>query len=207
MESGLLDRIPWERNYYIKLEIPNRIKKAYGLKIIKCIKCGKPFLDEEEQIQYHVSHLSEVHDITELTEHPEREFFKENFLIDTKKSTATCRICYKRRHLKKIAYSQHGLYLLRNHFEIYHEKYFENYELIMKTEGGRQILDKYVIKGLEAACPKCNQKIDMTQSKTQPAPKVYQLLQHYYLERYKKKNVLYFPRRENQFFVLLVLFQ
>jgi len=203
MESEYLDRIPWERQYYIDIIIPHS-----QVRNIKCVMCGESFLAEDTQIPSHISHLNEVHRITELTHHAEREFFIENFIIDTVKSTAVCRICHKRRHFKKkeIPYSQYGLYLLRNHIEIYHKKYLQNYELITRTFDGRQTLNKYFIMGNEAACPKCYRKIDMTHSKTQPAEKVKELLEHYFSHRYKEKCFIFATHRKIDF-VLFVLFQ
>jgi len=198
MESEFLDRIPWERKHYIKLIIPHS-----GIQFIKCLRCEKSFLDEEKQIQHFILHLNKVHGITELTEHPEREFFKENFMINTLKSIAVCRICHRRSAKKEIAYSQHGLYLLRNHFEMYHEKDVPNYELIMKIVEVHQILNKYFLKGNEAACPKCNQKIDMTHLKTQTAKVVKELFDHYIFHRYKKKCFIFITSRKSILFYLL----
>jgi len=186
--SEFQDRIPWERRYYVDIILPHSLFKT-----IKCRMCGTAFTDDITLIPDHISHLNE-HGITELTDHPERALFERRFLINTEESTAECRRCKK-----KIVYKRYGLYLLKNHIEMYHTKNFENYELIMKTEERHQILDKYLIIDNEAKCLRCDQKIDMTHSKTQPAEKVKELLEHYFSHWYKEKCFIFATRRENRF--------
>jgi len=185
--SEFQDRIPWERQYYIDIIIPHS-----KVRTIKCVRCGTAFLDEETQIPYHISHMNR-HGITELTDHLERAFFEQNFHISTVKSTAKCCICKR-----IIEYNQHGLYLLKNHIEIYHEKSLQKYELITKIVEGCHTLDKYFIIGNEAMCPKCEKKIDMTHAETLPAEKVKELLDHYFSHRYKEKCFIFATRCENQ---------
>jgi len=81
---------------------------------------------------------------------------------------------------KKIVYKEFGLYLLKNHVELYHGKSSHIYHLIVLTKNGCHTLEKYFIKGIEATCPKCEIKIDMTHSETLTVEKVEELLDHYY---------------------------
>jgi len=189
MESECLDRIPWGRQYYCEITTPETF-----FKFLKCLCCGITFLDDKTEIP-NISHLNKVHRITELTHHPERVLFKQKFFINTAKSIAKCRSCAR----KKIVYNQYGLYLLKNHVEIYHKENLQTYELITKTKGGRDILDKYFIIGNEALCLKCDRKIDMTHSKTQPAEKVKELLEHYFSHRYEEKCSIFATRCRNRF--------
>jgi len=195
MEPESSDRIPWERQYYGDIKIPHCPSKT-----IKCKMCGTPFLDTITEIPYLISHLYIEHHKTELTDHPEREFLLQKFSINEKNSEAKC-VCER-----VIVYDMYGLYLLKNHVEIYHGNSSHIYEIIAKTESGRDTLDKYIIMGSEATCPKCELKIDMIHSETQVVEKVKELLEHYFSHRYKEKCYICYNARKFDF-VLFVLFQ
>jgi len=111
MESKFPDRIQWERKYYCDIIYPG----YKSLKFVKCKMCEKTFLDTRENIPHRIKHLNERHYITELTDHPEREFLQQKFVINTVESRAKCYTCKN-----VIEYNKYGLYLLKNHLEIYH---------------------------------------------------------------------------------------
>jgi len=192
------DHIPWERQYYEPLEIP------HCSKCIKCKLCATPFLDERKYIPIHINHLKEKHKITELSNYPYSNYLQRKFFINEESYTAICFLC-----AHEIEYNEYGLYLLNNHIEIYHGN-SSRYKLIVMTEKGRDTLNKYIIKGIEATCPKCGIKIDMTHTETHPIEKVKGLLEHYFSHRYKKKvlcftSLLTLLKRVKHDFVLLLL--
>jgi len=123
-------------------------------------------------------HLYTSHKITELTEHPEREFLLRKFITYEESAKAICRSCER-----VIYYDKYGVYLLKNHVELYHQNYSHIYKIIAQIESGCYILDKYYIIGNEATCPKCELKIDITHSETQTREKLNELLEHYFSHR------------------------
>jgi len=191
--------IPWERQHYEPLKIP------YHPKCIKCKLCGTAFIDKRKYIPCHINHLKEVHNITELCNYPYGNYLQWRFNINEELSEAKCRLCSH-----KIEYYEYGLYLLKNHIEIYHRNSSRIYNLIARTEKGRDTLNKYFIMGIEATCPKCGLKIDMTHTETHAVEKVKALLEHYFFHRYKKKvlcftSLLTLLKRAKHDFVLLLL--
>jgi len=182
------DDILSEKNYC------NNITILRDHNLIQCNICKAVFSKEGKYIQYLIIHLYTSHRITELTNHPQREYFRKKFIINEENSEAKCRTCQK-----VIIYYEYGLYLLKNHVEIYHRKSSHIYHLIVLTENGCHTLKKYFIKGIKATCPKCEIKIDMTHAETRPAEKVKELLDHYFSHRYKEKCFIFVTRRENRF--------
>jgi len=164
--------------------------------VIQCIICQAVFPKEGEYKQDFIKHLYTSHKITELTDHPKREYYRKKFIINEENSEAKCRTCQK-----VIAYNEYGLYLLKNHVEIYHGKNSHIYHLVTLTENGCHTLKKYFIKGIKATCPKCEIKINMTCAIARPAEKVKELLDHYFSHRYKEKCFIFviFVCRENRF--------
>jgi len=160
---------------------------------MKCKFCATVFLDDRTYIPYRIKHLKEEHNITELSNYPYRDYLQQSFIINEKSSKALCHLCA---HV--IKYNMYGLYLLNNHIEIYHGNSSRTYKLIVKTEKGRDTLNKYFIMGIEATCPKCGLKIDMTHSEIHAVGKVEELLEHYFSHRYKK-NVLRLLKRKTRF--------
>jgi len=195
MESEFLDHIPWERQYYsdtIISQLPFKSKKC-----IMCKMCGISYSDEIREIPYHIMHLNIVHCITELTDHPERGFLIQKFIINELKSEAKCRTCKR-----VIKYNKYGLYLLKNHIEIYHGSKSDIYKLIMTTRIESDILDKYFIIGSEATCPKCELKMDMTDLNIHIVEKVEVLFDHYLSHRYEEKCFICHNRRKSIMFYL-----
>jgi len=194
--------IPWERQHFNLIRIPCCVDS------IKCKFCGKVFIDKRESIPCLMKHLKEEHNITELSNYPYRNDLRQKFIINEESSKATCFICQH-----EIKYDEHGLYLLKNHFEIYHGNSSHTYKVIVRTEKGCDTLDKYFIMGIEATCPKCGTKIDMTHSETHAVEKVKTLLEHYFSHYRYKKKVLCFTslftllkRAKHDFILLLLLY-
>jgi len=181
-----VDRIPWEKKYCSNITI------FLLLPSIKCNICEIVFPREEKLIRYFIMHLYKSHKITELTEHPEREFLLQKFIIHEENTKAQCRTCKR-----IIVYNMYGMYLLKNHLETYHGKNSSIYEKAVHTEKGRDILNKYYITGNEATCPKCELKIDCTDLK-HTEERLIELLRHYFSHnRYKQKKKIcfYLPKR------------
>jgi len=84
MESEIPDRIPWENQYYSHIIISDFPKS------VKCKMCEKTFLDTRINIPYRIKHLNEKYYKTELTDHPERGFLQQKFVINTVESRAKC---------------------------------------------------------------------------------------------------------------------
>jgi len=103
-----------------------------------------------------IDYLREIHNITEITDH---DILVREFTIREEEFTTECRTCNS-----SIDYKMYGVYLLKNHLEIYHGNSSHIYKIIAKTESGRYVLDEYIIKGSEATCTKCNRKINMENS-------------------------------------------
>jgi len=183
MESEFPNRIPWEEQYYSDNTILGSPKS------IKCKMCETTFLDEKITIPYRIKHLNEKHYITELTDHPERGFLQHKFVINTAESTAKCFTCKR-----VIYYNKYGLYLLKNHLEIYHGNSSYIYEKIAKTKIGCDTLNKYFIMGSEATCLKCEQKIGEESLK--------ELLKHYFSHRYEDKCFKFAKMRKSILFYL-----
>jgi len=59
-------------------------------------------------------HLYTSHSITELTDHPKREYYRKKFIVNEENSEASC--CT---HKRVIVYD---MYLVKNHLETYHGK-------------------------------------------------------------------------------------
>jgi len=185
MESEFPDRFPWERKYYRNIIIPR------GSNFIKCDMCVQAFPDVKTEIHNHIEHLNQVHRKTELTDHPDREYFREMFIINEENFEAICRTCQR-----VIVYKAYGLYLLKNHVEIYHKISSGTYKIIAKVETVCHMLDKYYIMGSKATCPKCDKEIDMTHSEIQAVGKVKELLEHYFSHRYKTKCFMFVKTRK-----------
>jgi len=159
--------------------------------------CETSFLDVKITIRNRLKHLNEKHYITELTDHPERGFLQQKFVISTVESTAKCFTCKR-----VIEYNKYGLYLLKNHLEIYHGNSSYIYEKIAKTKIGCDTLDKYFVMGSEATCPKCELKIDMTFSEILAEKSLKELLDHYFFHRYKDKCFKFAKMRKSILFYL-----
>jgi len=188
------DRIQWEIKYYRNLTFPRNSN------LIQCNKCEAT---ESIILPDFIDHLREIHKITEITHHPDHNFLLRNFEICDEEFTAKCITCKS-----SINYKMYGVYLLKNHFEIYHGNSSDIYNTIVKTESGRDMLDKYFILGSEASCTKCYRKINMTDSELFTERKLEELLEHYFFHRYKEKCFIFVKTRENRFcftyFVLII---
>jgi len=174
------DRIPWERKYCTDIIIP------FLPNSIKCNICKEAFPSKGRKMHiYFTMHLYTSHKITELTEHPEREFLLQKFIINEEKTMAQCHICKS-----TIFYDIYGVYLLKNHFEVYHGEKSILYERTVNTKRGYDILKKYFIKGSEVTCPKCELKIDWTDLKYDE--RLIKLLRHYFSHnRYEEKKFFF----------------
>jgi len=187
------DRIPWERKYCTDIIIP------FLSNSIKCNICKEAFSSEGRTTHiYFTRHLYTSHKITELTGHPEREFLMQKFIINEETTVAQCLIC-----TSTIFYDIYGVYLLNNHFEIYHGKKSILYERVVNIDKGRNILRKYFIKGSEATCPKCKLNIDWTDLEGDHE-RLIKLLRHYFSHnRYKKQKFFLFTKTRNQFYLFV----
>jgi len=138
----------WMRQYLKQYENPERIQCA-TCKIETFFSRGTRILD----FQRHLCHL---HKITELNDHPERNKLKRYFeIIYERDCIGICVFCKMR-----VEYGR-GVYLLKNHLEIYHEPRSTIYIPIINSREGREMLDKCVITGGNAKCIKCELIINL----------------------------------------------
>jgi len=144
-------------------------------------------------------HLREFHNITEITHHPDRDILLREFTIREEEFTAECRTCNS-----SINYILYGVYLLKNHLEIYHGNSSDVYKTLAETEAGRALLKKYIITGSEVTCPKCDLQINMADSNfgLRNERKLYE---HYFSHGYEEKCFIYAKTCKNRFcFTLFV---
>jgi len=177
------DRIQWERKYYKDLTAPHHSN------IVECILCEAI---ESVIIPDFIDHLRCVHKIREIIHHPDHDILLQKFTIDEEEFTAECRICNS-----SIDYKMYGVYLLKNHLEIYHGNSSHIYKTITNTESGRDTLDKYIITGSKAMCPKCDLKINMADSDLFTEIKLEELLEHYFGHRFEEKCFRFVKTRKN----------
>jgi len=174
-----LDRIQWERKYYRDLTTP------YRSSIIECKLCKA---NGSVIISDFIDHLREIHNITEITDY---DILVQEFTIREEEFTAECRICNS-----SIDYEMYGVYLLKNHWEIYHGNSSHIYKTIAETECGRDVLDEYIIMGSEATCTKCDRKMNMGNSDSLNAVK---LFGHFLSHGYEEKCFIFAKTCKNRF--------
>jgi len=142
-ETQACDR--WEIGHCVFTDNPN---------IIKCKFC--PTIYSKSQMVDFAEHLYYKHHITELTEHPNRDFLEKNFNINAETGTAWCILCvihYKSR--------VNGTYLLQNHYEIFHSINVGVFNTVMEAEYDKKILNNFILTDKEATCISCNRQINI----------------------------------------------
>jgi len=178
------DRMQWERKYFKDLTAQN---------IVECRLCENR-RTENVIISDFIEHLRSVHNIREVFDHPDHGTLLREFTINGEEFTAMCGTCNS-----LIDYRMYGVYLLKNHLEIYHGNSSRIYKKIANIESGRYTLDKYIIMGSEAMCTKCDQKINMADADLLTEIKLEELLEHYFSHRYEDKCFIFAKTRKNRF--------
>jgi len=177
------NRIRWERKYYKDLTAQN---------IVECRLCEKPRI--ENVISDFIDHLRSVHNVREIFDHPDHCTLLREFTINEEEFTAVCKICNS-----SIDYRMYGVYLLKNHLEMYHGNSSHIYKTIANIQSGHDTLDKYIIIGSEATCPKCDKKINMADADLLTEIKLEELLEHYFSHTYEEKCFIFAKTCENRF--------
>jgi len=136
------------RQYLKQYENPERIQCAI-------CKIGI-FFSKRTRILDFQRHLCQIHKITELNDHPERNKLRRYFeIIYERDCIGICVFCKMRVKYRR------GVYLLKNHIEIYHEPRSFVYISIVKSRKGREMLDNCVVTGGNAKCIKCELTIKL----------------------------------------------
>jgi len=182
--STYSDRFQWERKY-CKYLTPSSIVEC---RLCENLSTGKTIISD------FTDHLRVVHNIREIFDHPDHGTLLQEFTINEEECTAVCKICNS-----SINYIMYGVYLLKNHLELYHGNSSHIYKTIATTESGRDTLDKYIIKGSEATCPKCYQKINMADADLLTKIKLEELIEHYFCHKYEKKCFIFAKTCKNRF--------
>jgi len=174
-------RVPWEIKYGEVTDNPN---------IIRCKLCQTNLLFSE-----FTKHLYITHKISELTDHPNREFLEKNFIIDLNLSTGRCRICGT-----LICYNLHGIYLLQNHYEIFHSDNSDLFKTVVKAENGKDILSNFILKNKKAVCRSCELQINIEHLDVLTADALTELVNHHFShDRYEDNFFIFDKRSGNRF--------
>jgi len=133
--------------------------------------------------------LCAEHQMIKLDKHPNRLELQQAFNIQRDVCKGVCRKCQKSVNFT------YGAYVLQNHLELYHNEKSYVWANMRDTEKGSEVLDRYVIRGNEAKCIKC----DLSTYIRHPSyhEEFISLLGHwnYHFCTYEKKIFLYLPKR------------
>jgi len=184
-------RVPWEIKYReILTDNPNTIKCNYCEKILS-----------KSRIALFTKHLYEKHQISELTHHPNRECLEKTFNINVAKCYAWCHICGA-----PIYYQPRGIYLLQNHYEIFHGDNAGLYKTVVKAENGREILNNFILMGKKATCISCELQIDIEHINILTLSTLSHLARHYFSHKRYEDNFFIFDKTIlNRFYLFFFL--
>jgi len=124
--------------------------------IIKCNYCLTIF--SKSKIVFFTIHLYNKHRISELTDHPNRGFLENNFSISVATGDALCKTCGAVIHYKSRV---NGTYLLQNHYEMFHSDNIGLFNMVIKAEYGKEVLNNFILTDKEATCISCNRQINI----------------------------------------------
>jgi len=163
--------------------------------IIKCNYCPTDF--SKSPIVFFTIHLYFKHWISELTDHPNREFLENNFSIYAYSVNAWCKTCgafipYKLR--------VNGTYLLQNHYEIFHSDNVGLFNTVIKAEYGKTILNNFIITDKKATCITCNRQINIEHLRALTLETLTDLVKHFFShDRYDNNFFIFDKTSGNRF--------
>jgi len=171
-------RIPWENKYYeVLTDIPN---------IIKCKICPRTYrLKSKKDF---MEHLYDKHQISELTCHPNRGFLEENFNIYVKTKKGRC----KAKTCPKLIPYKGGMYNLENHYEMFHSNNANLFSTVVKIENVREILNNFILMGMEAVCISCELQFNIEHLDIHTADTLINLAEHYFSHNRYEDNFFIF---------------
>jgi len=149
-------------------------------------------------------HLYHKHRISELTFHEKQGFLLKNFMIIEEMEKGWCKNC-----MLCIPYGEHGLYIVQNHYEMFHSNNAKIFETVLIGKNGRKILNKFILIDKEAACILCKQQINIEHLNVHIAKTLIQLAEHYFShDRYEDNFLIFVKTTENRFcFTCFFFFQ
>jgi len=143
--------------------------------IIKCKNC--PNVYSKSHIVYFTEHLYNKHHISELTNHPNREFLENVFSISVVTGNARCNICGAFIHYKS---QVNGTYLLQNHYEIFHGDNVGLFNAVLKVDHAIEILNNFILIGKKATCRSCELQFDIEHFEVVTLDTLTDLFQHFF---------------------------
>jgi len=145
---------------------------------------------------YFTKHLYDKHQISELDEHPNREFLEKFFIISVEIEKGRCINCKT-----FISYEKRGLYLLENHYEMFHSNNAKIFDTVLKIQSGEEILNNFILlKSKKAACRSCELKINIEHIDALTADTLTELAEHYFSHaRYEDSFLIFDKTIENRF--------
>jgi len=192
--SEIQARISWQNKYCrVLTDNPDEIE---------CIFCKKIYLKLHRD--YFTKHLHDKHQISELDEHPNRGFLEKFFIISVEMEKGRCIKC-----TKLISYEKRGLYLLENHYEMFHGDNVKLFKMVVNSENGKEILNHFfLLKSKKAACTSCELKINIEHLDALTAETLTKLAEHYFShDRYEDNFLIFDETTENRFCFICFFFQ
>jgi len=188
--SEIQARTSWENKYCELTDTPNTIK---------CKFC--PNIFPKLQRVYFTKHLYKVHRISELTEHPNREFLENKFTINFDSENGKCKTCEA-----VISYENRGMYLLENHYEMIHDN-ANLFRTVLKIVNGEEMLNNFILlKSVKAVCTSCELKINIENLDVLPAETLTKLAVHFFSHDRYVDNFLIFNKTTKNRFCLTCFF-
>jgi len=146
---------------------------------------------------YFTKHLYDEHQISELANHPNCEFLKKNFTICVEMQKGKCNFPCEITCKKDILYDERGLYLLENHYEMFH-KNARLFRTAVKTKNGEAILNNFLIENKIAICSFCTLQFNIEHLDVFAADILIKLAKHYFgHDRYEDNFLIFVKTTEN----------
>jgi len=134
--------------------------------------------------------LEQLRAVTKMTDHPNRKFLESIFTINVEKEIGKCKICSA-----VISYENRGMYLLENHYEIFHSDNISLFDAVVKVKSSEEILNKFfLIKNKKAACTSCKLQINIEYLDILSTATLTNLAKHYFSHHRYENNFLIFDK-------------
>jgi len=138
-----------------------------------------------------------------VTYHQHRGFLENSFIISVEKEESWCKGC-----MSFIPFGKRGMYILENHYEMFHSNNANLFYMVSKGKNGREILNKFRLMGKNAACISCELLIDIEQLNVHSADTLIKLAEHYFShDRYEDNFLIFDKPTENRFCFTCFFFQ
>jgi len=177
-------RIFWENNHF---------KILHDTMI--CNYCGKIFSKELQRVCL-TKHLFDEHQISELTNQPNSELIKNNFIIIFEKERGECKTCGD-----FISYGTRGMYLLENHYEMFHSNNVDVFDTALKAQISEDIFNHFILlESKKAICKFCEVHTNIEYLDVLTADILIKLSKHTFShDRYEDNFLIFVKTIENRF--------